>query len=128
MALLILFRLLFIAYAEDRELLPYKSNEAYRRRSLKNKAIELSNAASKGELISSGEHHWKEIVSLCKAVYDGNSALGVPAYAGAIFSEEPDISEAGAALADITLDNQAFEGGPAGTSVDRGRRTGLCPS
>ncbi len=110
MALLILFRLLFIAYAEDRELLPYKSNEAYRRRSLKNKAIELSNAASQGELISSGEHHWKEIASLCKAVYDGNSALGVPAYAGAIFSEESDISEAGAALADITLDNQAFEG------------------
>ena len=42
MALLILFRLLFIAYAEDRELLPYKSNEAYRRRSLKNKAIEFN--------------------------------------------------------------------------------------
>jgi hypothetical protein len=109
MALLILFRLLFIAYAEDRELLPYKSNEAYRRRSLKNKAIELSNAASQGKLISSGEHHWKEIASLCKAVYDGNSALGIPAYAGAIFSEDSDISEAGAALADITLDNQAFE-------------------
>ena len=30
MALKILFRLLFIAYAEDRDLLPYKANEIYR--------------------------------------------------------------------------------------------------
>ena len=34
MALTVLFRLLFIAYAEDRDLLPYRFNEAYRRRSL----------------------------------------------------------------------------------------------
>lgn len=38
MALIVLFRLLFIAYAEDRDLLPYKVNELYRRRSLKQKA------------------------------------------------------------------------------------------
>jgi hypothetical protein len=37
-ALVILFRLLFIAYAEDKELLPYKTNEFYRDRSLKKKA------------------------------------------------------------------------------------------
>ena len=29
-----LFRLLFIAYSEDRNLLPYKSNEEYKRNSL----------------------------------------------------------------------------------------------
>ncbi len=46
MALTVLFRLLFIAYAEDRDLLPYKGNEVYRRRSLKQKAIELAKAAS----------------------------------------------------------------------------------
>ncbi len=46
MALTVMFRLLFIAYVEDRDLLPYKGNEAYRRRSLKYKAIELSKAAS----------------------------------------------------------------------------------
>src|SRR5438270_1184440 len=37
MALTVLFRLLFIAYAEDRDLLPYKTNEPYRTRSLKKK-------------------------------------------------------------------------------------------
>ena len=46
MALTVLFRLLFIAYAEDRDLLPFKGNEAYRRRSLKQKAIELEKAAA----------------------------------------------------------------------------------
>ena len=30
MALTVLFRLLFIAYAEDRDLLPYKNNEFYK--------------------------------------------------------------------------------------------------
>ena len=42
MALTVLFRLLFTAYAEDRDLLPYRLNEAYRRRSLKQQAQELA--------------------------------------------------------------------------------------
>ena len=37
MALVALVQLLFIAYAEDRDLLPYRHNDAYRRRSLKQK-------------------------------------------------------------------------------------------
>ena len=48
MALTVLFRLLFIAYAEDRDLLPYRTNDAYRRRSLKQKAQELAEAKEKG--------------------------------------------------------------------------------
>ena len=47
MALTVLFRLLFIAYAEDRDLLPYRTNNAYRRRSLKQKAQELAEAKAK---------------------------------------------------------------------------------
>ena len=42
MALLVLFRLLFIAYAEDKDLLPYRTNERYRDRSLKKKAREMA--------------------------------------------------------------------------------------
>lgn len=41
MAMLALFRLLFIAYAEDKDLLPYRRNEAYQHRSLKTKSREL---------------------------------------------------------------------------------------
>ena len=39
---MVLFRLLFIAYGEDKDLLPYNINSAYRNRSLKQKAQELS--------------------------------------------------------------------------------------
>ena len=47
MALTVLFRLLFIAYAEDRDLLPYRYNDSYRRRSLKQKAQELGAAVAR---------------------------------------------------------------------------------
>ena len=62
MALVVLFRLLFIAYAEDRDLLPYRQNEAYRRQSLTEKAKELAEATASQEDI----HHWREFLSLCR--------------------------------------------------------------
>lgn len=109
MALTVLFRLLFIAYAEDRDLLPYKNNEAYRRRSLKQKSIELAKAASNQTPVSQGDHHWSEINLLWKAVFHGNLEWGVPAYDGTIFSSDEAISPDGAAIAQITLPNTFFE-------------------
>jgi len=50
-ALTLLFRVLFIAYAEDKDLLPYRTNEAYRRRSLKEKARELWQIRKQGREI-----------------------------------------------------------------------------
>jgi hypothetical protein len=41
MALTLLFRLLFVAYAEDQELLPYRTNALYRGESLKQRAHDL---------------------------------------------------------------------------------------
>jgi len=109
MALTVLFRLLFIAYAEDRDLLPYKHNEAYRKRSLKQKSLELAEAASKQAPISQGDHHWSEINLLWKAVFHGNIEWGVPAYDGTIFSTDEAVSPEGAAIAKITLPNNLFE-------------------
>ena len=54
MALTVLFRLLFIAYAEDRDLLPYRFNDAYRRRSLKQKAQELADCVANMSPIARG--------------------------------------------------------------------------
>lgn len=109
MALTILFRLLFIAYAEDRDLLPYRINEAYRRRSLKQKAQELAKHVSDKTPISVGTSHWDEVKLLWQAVAAGNSEWGVPAYDGGLFAEDPAVSECGAALAEIALPNQVFE-------------------
>ena len=109
MALTVLFRLLFIAYAEDRDLLPYRHNDAYRRRSLKEKALELADAVKKETPIAQGTTHWRETVDLWQAVARGNVEWSVPAYGGALFQDSEAISRAGATLSRITLSNDCFE-------------------
>jgi len=109
MALTVLFRLLFIAYAEDRDLLPYRYNDAYRRRSLKQKAQELADAVHRGTPIAGGESHWNEVRELWRAVSVGNSEWGVPAYNGGLFSDDPNVSLPGADLAAMSLPNGIFE-------------------
>ena len=109
MALTVLFRLLFIAYAEDRDLLPYKGNEAYRHRSLKRKAMELAKAKSDDKAIGDGDYHWKETEHLWQAISQGNTEWGVPAYNGALFSADTKISRAGGELDRISLPDRCFE-------------------
>ena len=79
MALTVLFRLLFIAYAEDRDLLPFSTNEPYRHRALKTKAQEL---AERYSAPGAGAHLWQEVSRLFDAVRAGDFTLGVPAYGG----------------------------------------------
>ncbi len=109
MALTVLFRLLFIAYAEDRDLLPYRFNDAYRTRSLKQKAQELADFVAKDTPIAPGDAHWQETDLLWQAVAEGNTEWGVPAYDGGLFASEEDVSKTGAELAAITLPNERFE-------------------
>lgn len=109
MVLTTLFRLLFVAYAEDRDLLPYRYNDAYRRRSLKQKAQELADCIARKQPISTGDSHWKEIVLLWEAVSKGNSEWGIPQYNGGLFSDDPTLSPAGSALAKLSVRNDTFE-------------------
>ena len=109
MALTVLFRLLFIAYAEDRELLPCRFNEAYRRRSLKLKAQELAKRVASGAGIAPGSSHWREVSLLWEAVAAGNPGWGVPAYDGGLFSDDPQVSPVGAELAGLDLPDTVFE-------------------
>ena len=109
MALTVLFRLLFIAYAEDRDLLPYRFNEAYKRRSLKQKAQELAECVAKGTPIAEGDAHWQEVALLWQAVAAGNKEWGVPAYDGGLFTSDPAVSSSGAELVNIVLPNEIFE-------------------
>ncbi|WP_320196865.1 Eco57I restriction-modification methylase domain-containing protein (plasmid) [Agrobacterium rosae] len=109
MALTVLFRLLFVAYAEDRDLLPYRHSEAYRRRSLKQKAQELAEHAHALRPISTGTSHWTEVARIWNAISVGDAELSVPAYNGGLFTKDPAISPAGAELAIIALPNEIFE-------------------
>lgn len=116
MALTLLFRLLFVAYAEDKELLPYHSNEAYRHRSLKDKALELREIVVKhgvsevdaGAPFDSGFAQWEEVERLFDAVNNGNKEWGVPKYNGGLFSTDPGVSKIGAQLSEVRINNKGF--------------------
>jgi len=108
MALVLLFRLLFVAYAEDKELLPYKTNDLYKARSLKQKARELIEILNSKTPFGHDTTHWEEVDRLFRAVDKGNAEWGVPAYNGGLFSRDATISVAGAALAAIGVQDHAF--------------------
>ncbi len=92
MTLIYLFRLLFLAYAEDKELLPYKHNTLYRDRSLKHKAQELVQLKHDATAFATGTALWEEFDHLFKAVDKGNTTWGVPAYNGGLFSRDAIVS------------------------------------
>lgn len=109
----VLFRLLFVAYGEDKDLLPYRTNSRYADHSLKRMARRLAEDANRGELTFDGDSYdlWEDVVQLWDAVRVGNTGWGVPPYNGGLFSIDPATNPAGAALQDIRLSNAQF--GPA---------------
>ncbi|WP_119819267.1 Eco57I restriction-modification methylase domain-containing protein [Halalkaliarchaeum desulfuricum] len=109
MTLILLYRLLFIAYAEDEEFLPRRRNARYDENSLKRKAKNLHDFIQDGgEFDDSFYDHWDDVMHLTRAVHHGHDELGLPAYDGTLLSEDPDISDAGAMLADLRLNNAEF--------------------
>ena len=88
MALTVLFRLLFIAYAEDRDLLPYSTNEAYRRRSLKQKAQELAEAEVLGPAAWQRQRPLARGRPPISCGKDWQHRMGRPAYDGGLFTAE----------------------------------------
>lgn len=107
MAMLVLFRLLFVAYAEDHDLLPYRTNELYRSRSLTRLAHELKRIIDENRGFDPGSSLWDEVNRLWKAVRDGQSEWDIPPYDGCMFEEGKD-HPAGEALAKINLSNREF--------------------
>ena len=108
--MVILFRLLFVAYAEDKELLPYSTNHNYHHNSLKQMAVRLLKNSRDGldHYDAQATHLWDDCRQLWRAVDQGNITWGCPAYDGGLFSEDPDVSPAGAALASLQLTDAEF--------------------
>ena len=105
--LLILFRLLFLAYAEDRGLLPYGRNPRYDRHAVKTLAKDFASDTTirfDGQATSL----WDDMVSVWAAVDEGNSGWDVPAYNGGLFSRDATTHPSGAALAELRLTDAEF--------------------
>jgi hypothetical protein len=132
-ALTILFRLMFVAYAEDSRLLPLNVYDEYTRNSLKTIARDQSGSINEGHNLGfdnslTGEVEenpstqtllWSKCKALFEAVRKGEESWGVPAYDGGLFSDNPKINPVGKIIKDLTLTNGEF--GPALTAliVDR---------
>ena len=108
--MLILFRLLFVAYAEDKDLLPYSTNSHYNSHSLKGIARRLLEDRQQGRdrYDERATALWDDIVTLWDAVDQGNVSWGVPAYNGGLFSDDAAISPAGAVLSSLGLTDAEF--------------------
>jgi len=120
--LVILFRLLFVAYGEDKDLLPYHTHGRYHEHALKGIARRLADAKRTGMLSfdEEGSQLWGEVTQLWHAVGEGRPEWGVPAYGGDLFSADAAISRAGAALAGLHLTDAECGPALAALLVDEG--------
>ena len=87
-SLILLYRLLFILYAESRALLPLQDNETYRLTySLDAIKKEIEGALSK-PILPTSRLYWTRLQELFGAINKGNEHLGVPVYNGDLFEPE----------------------------------------
>jgi type I restriction-modification system DNA methylase subunit len=89
-ALILLYRLLFILYAEHRDLLPLGVNKLYTESySLDAFKKEIAKRADKNEPIASSTFgYWNKLKELFEIINVGNRELGVPPYNGGLFDSE----------------------------------------
>jgi hypothetical protein len=94
-SLVLLYRLLFIMYAEDRELLPFRSNRLYREnRSLGRFRDQVSEKLDRIEQGNEQDYDrttqdlWDALSSLFDLIDRGGKQYGVPAYNGGLFDPE----------------------------------------
>lgn len=111
--LVVLFRLLFVAYAEDRELLPYRADasgpsNAYSHKALKTLAVQYAAALSAGKPLAHDQAStsvWDDMRQIWTAVHDGNVDWGVPPYGGNLFRN---VTETGRQIDSLGLTNAEF--------------------
>lgn len=91
----LLYRLLFILFAEDRKLLPYRVNKLYTdNRSLGRFRYEIAQtldliAANRDVDYGADQHRlWDDLVGLFDIIDTGSGRYGVPAYNGGLFDTE----------------------------------------
>ena len=102
-ALLLLYRLLFLFYAEDRRLLPVM-DARYAPYSLSDLRDVVALARDDGKTLSSrSTRYWDVLSDLFRLISDGDDAVGMPAYNGGLFESARSPVLARAKVADAQL-------------------------
>lgn len=87
-ALILLYRLLFILYAEDRDLLPVNDSR-YDDYGLRNKVrLDVKERKDKDDVFSdTASRYWGAMVDLFMAIDQGDASIGLPPYNGGLFDQ-----------------------------------------
>lgn len=88
-ALILLYRLLFILYAEDRDLLPVK-DARYDDYGLRNKVrLDVKERKDRNDVFSeTAARYWGAMADLFIAIDQGDASIGLPPYNGGLFDQE----------------------------------------
>ena len=88
-ALVLLYRLLFILYAEDRDLLPVRDSR-YDDYALREKVRgEIGRRKDQDDVFSdTAARYWSAFDDLCRAIDRGDASIGLPPYNGGLFDRE----------------------------------------
>ena len=88
-ALVVLYRLLFVLYAEDRELLPVRDSR-YDDYALREQVRgDIGRRKDQGDVFSTGvARYWSAFDDLCRAIDQGDASIGLPPYNGGLFDRD----------------------------------------
>ena len=87
-ALVLLYRLLFILYAEDRNLLPVR-DERYDDYCLRQVRDDIGRRKARDDVFSkTAARYYSAIDDLCRAIDQGDSSIGLPPYNGGLFDQK----------------------------------------
>ncbi|POF27763.1 Eco57I restriction-modification methylase domain-containing protein [Roseibium marinum] len=118
-ALILLYRLLFILYAEDRDLLPVK-DKRYDDYGLRNKVrLDVKERKDKNDVFSdTAARYWGAMADLFIAIDQGDASIGLPPYNGGLFDQERHVILTNIRIPDAVMarviDALSFESTPDG--------------
>ena len=103
-ALVLLYRLLFVLYAEDRGLLPV-NDTGYDDYGLQKRVrLDLADRTSRGDTFSNvAASYYDHVMTLCKIIDRGDASIGLPPYNGGLFA-----ADAAPLLEAVRLPDSAF--------------------
>ena len=85
-SLVLLYRLLFLLYAEDRDLLPV-GEKRYNDYALRHQRKEVGERVSDGDVFSaSAGKIWAHVADLARIIDKGDASVGIPPYNGGLFA------------------------------------------
>ncbi len=85
--LILLYRLLFILYAEDRNLLPVRDGR-YDDYSLRKIRVDIAERRDANDTLSNtASRYWQHLGDLFRIVSQGDPSIGMPAYNGGLFED-----------------------------------------